>query len=67
MKKYIYVLAVAALLAACQQKTETVAPAASSASTPEATTSAAEMPTPTPAESQLPAGAFSGFKPTPTP
>jgi len=39
MKKYICILASAALLAACEQKTETAAPAASPAATaaPEAT------------------------------
>jgi len=39
MKKYICILASAALLAACEQKTETAAPAASPATTaaPEAT------------------------------
>jgi hypothetical protein len=38
MKKYICILAGAALLAACEQKTETTEPAASpTATTPEAT------------------------------
>jgi uncharacterized lipoprotein YajG len=40
MKKYICILASAALLAACEQKTETTAPAASPAASPEATTAA---------------------------
>ena len=44
MKKYICLLAGAALLAACEQKTETVAPAASPAPTPEAAANAAESP-----------------------
>ena len=41
MNKYICILASAALLAACEQKTETVTPSASPAATaaPEATTS----------------------------
>jgi uncharacterized lipoprotein YajG len=57
MKKYICILASAALLAACEQKTETIEPAASpAATTPEATVaespagatfqSPAESPTP---------------------
>ena len=52
MNKYICILASAALLAACEQKTETVTPSASPAATaapevttsPEATTSAVESP-----------------------
>jgi len=47
MKKYLCILAGAALLAACEQKTETVAPAASAS--PEATTeSPAATPSTTP-------------------
>jgi PBP1b-binding outer membrane lipoprotein LpoB len=38
MKKYICILAGAALLAACEQKTETAAPAANAPASPEATT-----------------------------
>jgi uncharacterized lipoprotein YajG len=57
MKKYICILASAALLAACEQKTETTEPAASPAATsPEAT--AAESPAggayESPAESPTP-------------
>jgi len=56
MNKYICILASAALLAACEQKTETVTPSASPAATaspeattsPEATASAIESPSPTP-------------------
>jgi hypothetical protein len=56
MNKYICILASAALLAACEQKTETVTPAASPAATalpeattsPEATASVTESPSPTP-------------------
>jgi uncharacterized lipoprotein YajG len=47
MKKYICILAGAALLAACEQKTETAAPAASAS--PEATTSTTTESTTTPA------------------
>jgi len=50
MKKYICILAGAALLAACEQKTETAAPSA--AASPEATTATspaqAASPSPTP-------------------
>jgi uncharacterized lipoprotein YajG len=47
MKKYICILAGAALLAACEQKTEMVAPAASAS--PEATTgTTTTSPAPTP-------------------
>jgi PBP1b-binding outer membrane lipoprotein LpoB len=38
MKKYICILAGAALLAACEQKTETTEPAATPTATPETTT-----------------------------
>ena len=41
MKKYICILASAALLAACEQKTETAAPAASPAETTESATTPA--------------------------
>ncbi|HYR21319.1 MAG TPA: hypothetical protein VEP30_00165 [Chthoniobacterales bacterium] len=56
MKKYICILAGAALLAACEQKTETAAPAASAS--PEAATS------PTP-QSTTPAGSFANPSGTP--
>jgi uncharacterized lipoprotein YajG len=51
MKKYICILASAALLAACEQKTETVTPAASPSDTSNttSTTSGASDVTPTPA------------------
>jgi hypothetical protein len=50
MKKYICILAGAALLAACEQKTETTEPAESPAATSPATTSEspAEGTSPTP-------------------
>jgi hypothetical protein len=51
MKKYICILAGAALLAACEQKTETTAPGASPAASAEATVAtipAATTPSPTP-------------------
>jgi PBP1b-binding outer membrane lipoprotein LpoB len=53
MKKYICILAGAALLAACEQKTETTAPAASPTASPEATlaTSPTEPTTMSPVES----------------
>ncbi|PYL66135.1 MAG: hypothetical protein DMF25_01345 [Verrucomicrobia bacterium] len=53
MKKYICILAGAALLAACEQKTETAAPAASPTASPEATvaTSPTESTTMSPLES----------------
>src|SRR5438132_13176647 len=44
MKKYICILASAALLAACEQKTETTEPAASPAATTPATTTEATSP-----------------------
>ena len=50
MKKYICILAGAALLAACEQKTETVAPAATPTTPPPAAT---EMTSP--AETEAPA------------
>jgi hypothetical protein len=47
MKKYICILAGAALLAACEQKTETAAPASSPVSSPEAAaTTAVDTSTP---------------------
>jgi uncharacterized lipoprotein YajG len=48
MKKYICILASAALLAACEQKTETVTPSGSPAATaaPEATAPAATTESP---------------------
>jgi cell division septation protein DedD len=51
MKKYICILAGAALLAACEQKTETVAPAA----TPAPTTPPAATEMTSPAETEAPA------------
>src|SRR6266705_6950373 len=61
MKKYICILASAALLAACEQKTETTAPEAAS---PTATTTPAETtPATTPAEATTttsPTGAYPG-------
>ena len=44
MKKYICILASAALLAACEQKTETTQPAASPAATSPPTTTEATSP-----------------------
>jgi uncharacterized lipoprotein YajG len=41
MKKYICILASAALLAACEQKTETAAPAPAATAAPEATSAPA--------------------------
>jgi len=72
MKKYISILAGAALLVACEQKTETVAPATSPTATPESamssTTTTAETPTPTPESSDVTSGtSFTGMTPTPTP
>ncbi len=62
MKKYICLLAGAALLVACEQKTETVAPASSPVSSPEATVADTSTP---------PSAAGSGdttlATPTPTP
>src|SRR5438876_7898883 len=64
MKKYICILASAALLAACEQKTETVTPAASPSETTTTATSPAEstpmatmspMATATPMETATPA------------
>jgi len=50
MKKYICILAGAALLAACEQKTETIAPESSPAATAAETTASPEMtPSPSPA------------------
>jgi len=46
MKKYLCILVGAALLAACEQKTETAAPATSAS--PEATTGTTTSPSPTP-------------------
>jgi len=57
MKKYICILAGAALLAACEQKTETTEPAASPAATSPATTTespAAGATSESPAESPTP-------------
>ncbi len=56
MKKYICILAGAALLAACEQKTETTEPAASPAATSPATTteSPAGATSESPAESPTP-------------
>jgi hypothetical protein len=51
MKKYICILAGAALLAACEQKTETVTPAA----TPAPTTAPATSDATTPAATEAPA------------
>ncbi len=51
MKKYICILAGAALLAACEQKTETVTPA----TTPAPTTAPATTDATSPAESEAPA------------
>jgi uncharacterized lipoprotein YajG len=48
MNKYICILAAAALLAACEQKTETTAPEASPAATATSETTAAPELTPTP-------------------
>ncbi|HLW35575.1 MAG TPA: hypothetical protein VKS98_07940 [Chthoniobacterales bacterium] len=52
MKKYLCLLASAALLAACEQKSETVAPATSPTAAPAAASSAEPVttssPTPTP-------------------
>ena len=82
MKKYICILASAALLAACEQKTETTEPAAASpaATTPEATTAttpeATTATTPeatvatTPAETTTttsPAGTYESPATSPTP
>jgi outer membrane biosynthesis protein TonB len=65
MKKYICILAGAALLAACEQKTETAAPAPSPASSPEAaTTTAVDTSTPPPATD---AGGNPVTTPTPMP
>ena len=65
MKKYICILASAALLAACEQKTETTAPEAAS---PTATTTPAETtPATTPAEATTttsPTGAYPGHQPS---
>jgi PBP1b-binding outer membrane lipoprotein LpoB len=73
MKKYICILAGAALLVACEQKTETVAPASSPAASPEETTSTTtttttttETPTPTP-ESSAPNGTVLNPETTPSP
>src|SRR5436309_15951183 len=60
MKKYICILAGAALLAACEQKTETVAPAATPASTSAPATSDVTSPAATEAPAattESPAGA----------
>jgi uncharacterized lipoprotein YajG len=46
MKKYICILIGAALLAACEQKTETVTPAASPTASPEAATGTTPTPSP---------------------
>ena len=83
MKKYISILGAVALLVACEQKTETVAPPASPATTPEATETAAEpaasavespedadsdMSTPAlPTESTPPSDLSGSWIPTPTP
>jgi len=48
MKKIICILAGAALLTACEQKTETVTPAASPDTTTTTTTTTTESPTATP-------------------
>jgi hypothetical protein len=66
MKKYICILASAALLAACEQKTETTEPAAS----PTATTPAATAPATSPAETTTttsPAGTTESPTESPTP
>ncbi|PYJ25881.1 MAG: hypothetical protein DME91_01630 [Verrucomicrobia bacterium] len=66
MKKYICILASAALLAACEQKTETTEPAAS----PTATTPAATAPATSPAETTTttsPAGTTESPVESPTP
>ena len=73
MKKYICILASAALLAACEQKTETTEPAASPAATsPPATSEATAPATTTTAESpaatsESPAAVSSPAEASPTP
>ena len=56
MKKYICILAGAALLAACEQKTETVTPAATPAPTAAAATEMKPAATEAPATTESPAG-----------
>jgi hypothetical protein len=66
MKKYICILASAALLAACEQKTETTGPAAS----PTATTPAETAPATSPAETTTtmsPPGTYESPTVSPTP
>ncbi|HUE40547.1 MAG TPA: hypothetical protein VMO75_01330 [Chthoniobacterales bacterium] len=75
MKKYICILAGAALLAACEQKTETVVPETSPTASPEAATNAPEPASTTPppaAESPATTPENTNFSgswasPTPTP
>jgi hypothetical protein len=72
MKKYICILAGAGLLVACEQKTETVAPATSPTATPESamssTTTTAETPTPTPTpENSAPSGSLLNPGSSPSP
>src|SRR3989454_12693859 len=67
MKKYICILASAALLAACEQKTETTEPAASPAATTPATTTEATSPAATTPESTSTSPADSGTSPAESP
>ena len=67
MKKYICILASAALLAACEQKTETTEPAASPAATTPATTTEATSPAATTPESTSMSPADSGTSPAESP
>jgi PBP1b-binding outer membrane lipoprotein LpoB len=62
MKKYICILAGAALLAACEQKTETTEPAASPTATPATTTESPAVTTESPA-----AGTYESPAESPTP
>jgi PBP1b-binding outer membrane lipoprotein LpoB len=69
MKKYICILCAAAMLVACEQKTESVAPASSPAASPEETTSTTtttETPTPTP-EASAPSGSLLNPESSPSP
>jgi len=70
MKRYICILCGAAMLAACEQKTESVAPASSPVASPEETTSTtsttAETPTPTP-EDSAPSGSLLNPGSSPSP
>jgi uncharacterized lipoprotein YajG len=54
MKKYVCILASAAVLAACEQKTETAAPGPAATAAPEATAAPAAVESPATAESPTP-------------